>query len=101
MTGNGANCIMKNYIIGTPHKILLEQSNRGRWDWWGMWHIWDRTEMHMQLWYANLKERGHLKDLGVGKRIILQHILQKYDWRMWTGLLWLRLGTGGGLLLTW
>lgn len=31
--------------------------------------------MHMQFWYANLKERGHLKDLGVGRRIILQHIL--------------------------
>jgi len=30
-----------------------------------------QTEMHVQLWYANLKERGHLKELGVGRTIIL------------------------------
>jgi hypothetical protein len=28
----------------------------------------------MQFWYAKLKERGHLKDLGVGRRIILYNI---------------------------
>jgi hypothetical protein len=31
---------------------------------------------------CKLEGRGHLKELGVGRRIILQHILQKYDWRM-------------------
>jgi hypothetical protein len=31
-------------------------------------------------------------------RIILKWILKKWDVGTWTGLIWLRIGTGGGLL---
>jgi hypothetical protein len=31
-------------------------------------------------------------------RIILKWILKKWDGEAWTGLIWLRIGTGGGLL---
>jgi hypothetical protein len=38
-----------------------------------------------------------LEDLIVGRRIILKMIIKKKDGEAWTGLMWLRIGTGGGL----
>jgi len=35
--------------------------------------------------------RDRLKDLGVGGRIILKWILNKWDDEAWTGLIWLRI----------
>jgi hypothetical protein len=43
----------------------------------------------------NLKEIAHLVDLGIDERIILRHILRKWDVRVWTGSSWLRIETGG------
>ena len=39
-----------------------------------------------------------LENPGVDGMIILIHIFRKWNWGAWTGLLWLRIGTGGGLL---
>ena len=42
---------------------------------------------------------NHLKDPGVDGRIILNWIVEKWDaGGTWTGSMWLRTGTGGGLL---
>jgi hypothetical protein len=41
--------------------------------------------------------RDHLEDLGVDDRIILEWILGKYDVKVCTGFIWIRIGTSGGL----
>jgi hypothetical protein len=40
----------------------------------------------------------HLEDLRIDWRIILKMIFKKWDGEAWTGLLWLGIGRGGGLL---
>jgi hypothetical protein len=42
-----------------------------------------------------MRERDHLGYQGVDRRIILRWILRKWDVGVWTGLSWLRIGTGG------
>jgi len=39
-----------------------------------------------------------LEDLGLYRRIILEWILRKNDVKLWTGLIWIRLGTSDRLL---
>ena len=54
--------------------------------------------MYTGFWWGNLREREHLEDPGVDGRIILRLIFRMWDARSWTGLMWLRIGTGGGHL---
>ena len=42
-------------------------------------------------------EGGNLEDPEIDGRIVLKYIFKKRD-GIWTGLIWLRTGTGGGLL---
>jgi len=60
-------------------------------------HLWRERRGAYRVLMGNLKERGHLEDLGVDGRVILILIFRKWD-GVWTGLIWLRLGTGCGLL---
>jgi len=54
--------------------------------------------MHKIFWLENLEERDHSDDLGVNGRTILEWILRKEGGWMWTGFIWLRIGTNGGPL---
>jgi len=55
-------------------------------------------EVHTGFWWRYLKERGHLEDPGVDGRIILKGILKKWNGGAGTGVVWFRIGTGGGFL---
>jgi hypothetical protein len=46
-------------------------------------------------WWGNLRERDQWGDPGVGGRIILGWIFEKWDVGVWTGLGWLRIQAGG------
>jgi hypothetical protein len=54
-------------------------------------------EVHTGFWWGNLRNRDHLEIPGVEGRIILKLIFEKWD-GAWTGSIWLRIRTGGGLL---
>jgi hypothetical protein len=56
-----------------------------------------RRELYTGFWWGKLRERDHLEDSGVDGRIILRWIFMKGDGigMEWTGLIWLRIGTGG------
>jgi len=67
-----------------------------------MWHIWKAGKEHIEFWCAHFRQRVLLEDLGVEGRAIIKWIFNKWnEGRAWTGLVWLRLGTGGQLLLMW
>jgi hypothetical protein len=56
-----------------------------------------KRAVHTGFWCGDLREGDHLGDPGVDGRIILKWLFNKWD-GAWTGLRWLRTGTGGGLL---
>jgi hypothetical protein len=43
-------------------------------------------------------ERDHLENLGLDGKAILKCILKTWDGKSWTGLLWLRIEIGDGIL---
>jgi len=51
-----------------------------------------------RVWWGNLRDRDHMEDPGVDRRIILRWIFRKWDVGIWTGSRWLRIGTGVGHL---
>jgi len=48
-------------------------------------------------WWGNLREGDHLEDPDVDRRIY-QNGSSGHGRGVWTGLIWLRIGTGGRLL---
>jgi hypothetical protein len=54
--------------------------------------------MHIGYWWESEKERDHWEDQDAGGWTILKWILERQDGMEWIGLIWLRIGTSGGLL---
>ena len=46
-----------------------------------IWHAWkgEGGEARTEIWCGKLSDRGHLENLGVDDRVILQWILMKLD----------------------
>ena len=43
--------------------------------------------LHTRFWWGNLKENGHLVDLEVDVKTVLEWIFKKWDWLLgWMGL---------------
>jgi hypothetical protein len=55
-------------------------------------------KMHTKFWLENHKRRDQSEDRGIDGKIILESILEKEGGKMWTGFIWLRIGTIGRLL---
>ena len=55
-------------------------------------------EVHTRFGVGNLRVRDHFEDLGIGYSIILKWIFKNLDGEAWSGLIWLRIRTGGGRL---
>ena len=50
------------------------------------------------VWWAHMMEIDHLKYSGVDGNIILKLKCKKWGGKARTGMIWLRIGTGGGHL---
>jgi hypothetical protein len=51
-------------------------------------------EVYTGFWWGDLRERDHLEDSGMDRRMYFQEA----EWGVWTGLIWLR--TDGEFLYT-
>jgi len=57
----------------------------------------ERRVVHTGFWWGNRRERDHLEDPGADRNIILRWKFRKWHVEAWTVLIWLRIGTDGGL----
>jgi hypothetical protein len=55
-------------------------------------------EANAGFWWRNLRERDHLGDPGIDRRITLKWFFRRWDVGLWSESSWLRIGTGGGHL---
>jgi len=82
-----------NDLYSSPNIVRVIKSRRMRW----AGHVGpmgDRRDVCRVL-LGTSERKDHLKDLGVGVRMILRWMFRKWDVGAWTGLIWLRIGTGG------
>ena len=82
------------YVLYFPPNIIRVIKSRRRW----AWHVASMEERRgvYRVWWGDVMERDHLEELGIDGRI-LKWICNKWDVvGAWTGLIWLRIGTGGG-----
>jgi hypothetical protein len=45
-----------------------------------MWHAWERREICTSFWWESLKERDHLEDQGVGRKMGSEWLLGRFAW---------------------
>jgi hypothetical protein len=52
--------------------------------------------LHIGYRWEGQKETDNWEDKNAGGYMILKWVSQRYDGVMWTGFIWLRIGTSGG-----
>jgi hypothetical protein len=85
-----------NDLYSSPNIIRVIKSRRMRWA--GYVARMGEGKGAYRILVGRPEGRNHLEDPGIDGRIILKWIFKNWDGGSWTGLMWLRLGTGGGLL---
>jgi hypothetical protein len=55
-------------------------------------------EVRTGFWWGNLRERDHLENLGVRWEYNVKKDIHEVEWGACTGLMWLKIGKGGGHL---
>jgi hypothetical protein len=83
-------------LYSSPSIIRIIKSRKLRWA--GHVARMGRRATRIDYWWESQRESDHWEDQNVGERIILGWILERWDEVMWTGLIWLRIRTGGELL---
>jgi hypothetical protein len=83
-------------LYSSPCIIRMIKSRRMRW----AGHVARMGEKRIayRILVNSQKERDHWKDQDVDGWTILKWILEREDEIVWIGLIWLRIGTSGGLL---
>jgi hypothetical protein len=64
----------------------------------GLWLAGGLVRAGAGLWWANGKERDRLEELDLEGTIKFKCIFKILNGTAWSGLIWLRIATGGGLL---
>jgi hypothetical protein len=85
-----------NDLYSSPNNVRMIKSRRIRWA--GHAARMGRRKVCIGFWWGNLRQRDQWGDPGVDGTIMLGWIFMKRDVRVWTGLGWLRIETGGGKL---
>jgi len=49
-----------------------------------MWHVWLTGVVRKGFWWGDLRERGHLEDLGADGMITLKLKFKTWDRKTWT-----------------
>jgi hypothetical protein len=80
-------------LYSSPKIIRMIMSKRMRWA-----ERVARMGLHIGYWWESQKEREHYEDQDVGGCTILRRILERQDWVVWTGSMWVWIGTCAGLL---
>jgi hypothetical protein len=84
-----------NALYISPNIIRVIKSRGMKWA--GHVARMGRGDVHTGFWWGDLREGDLLEDAGVDGRMISKWIFKTWD-GAWTGLIWLRIRTGGGLL---
>jgi len=82
-------------LYSSPEIIRVIESRRMRWVGY-VARMGERRDAYKGFVGGDLKERGHMEDLGVYERIILKWISKKDGGMNWINLAWT--GTNGGRL---
>jgi hypothetical protein len=61
-----------------------------------LWHVWVRREINTEFWWGYVRERDHLKDVDVDRKITLTLVLSKKRGMAWTDFICFKRGKNGG-----
>ena len=82
------NCCSFWIVLCTPHQILLRRYKPEEWDGQDMWHVWGRDAYEGKPLGRTRRRWEDSSKMG----------LLEVEWGARKGSIWLRMGTGGGLL---